>query len=144
MDESNAGTGVLMESAPTVPGLITLASERPVAAVADRLEEVARERGLTVFARIDHHAGAVAAGLEMQEAQVVLVGSPKAGTPIMSAAPLVALELPLRVLIWAGADGRTWVTLTDPDWLGERFSVPPDLIDGIRPLRALVDIARGA
>ena len=144
MDNPNAGPGVLMDTAPTVPGVITLASENAVAAVADRLEEVARERGLTVFARIDHRAGAVDAGLDMQEAQVVLVGNPKAGTPIMSAAPLVALELPLRVLIWAGADGRTWVTFTDPDWLAERYSVPPELVDAIRPLRAVVDIARGA
>jgi uncharacterized protein (DUF302 family) len=143
MDASNAAARGLMESAPTVPGVITLPSEMSVQSVADQLEEVARERGLTVFARIDHRANAIEAGLEMQEAQVVLLGSPKAGTPIMSATPLIALELPLRVLVWAGADGRTWVTFNDPDWLGERFSVPPELLDGIRPLRALVDAARG-
>ena len=133
-----------MQSAPSVPGVITLPTEFSVQTVADRLDEIARKRGLTVFARIDHQAGAAEAGLEMQEAQVLVLGSPKAGTPIMSAAPLMALELPLRVLVWAGADGRTWVSFTDPDWLAERYSVPPELIEGIRPLRTLVDSARGA
>jgi uncharacterized protein (DUF302 family) len=133
-----------MQSAPSVPGVITLPTEFSVQTVADRLDEIARKRGLTVFARIDHQAGAAEAGLEMQEAQVLVLGSPKAGTPIMSGAPLMALELPLRVLVWAGADGRTWVSFTDPDWLGERYSVPPELIEGIRPLRTLVDSARGA
>jgi uncharacterized protein (DUF302 family) len=127
---------------PNAPGLITLPSELAVADVADRLGELARERGLTVFARVDHRAGALEAGLDMQEAQVLFVGNPKAGTPIMSAAPLAAFELPLRVLVWAGADGRTWVTFADPDWLAERYSVPPSLADAIRPLRALVDAAR--
>jgi uncharacterized protein (DUF302 family) len=133
-----------MQSAPSVPGVITLPTEFSVQTVADRLDGIARKRGLTVFARVDHQAGAAEAGLEMQEAQLLLLGSPKAGTPIMSAAPLMALELPLRVLVWAGADGRTWVSFTDPDWLAERYSVPPEVIEGIRPLRALVDSARGA
>ena len=131
-------------TAPSVPGVITLPSELAVQSIADHLAAIAEEHGLTVFARIDHRAGAKSVGLEMQDAQVLIVGSPKGGTAIMSAAPLVALELPLRVLVWAGADGRSWVTYTDPDWLGERYSVPPELIDGIRPLRALVDAARGA
>jgi uncharacterized protein (DUF302 family) len=128
--------------APNAPGLITLAGEGTVADVADRLEAVARERGLTVFARIDHRARARDAGLDMQDAQVLLLGNPKAGTPIMTAAPVAAYELPLRVLVWAAADGRTWLTFTDPDWLAERFTLPPELVDGIRPLRALVDAAR--
>jgi uncharacterized protein (DUF302 family) len=127
---------------PNAPGLITLASERPVAEVIDRLESIAAERGLTVFARIDHRAAAQDVGLDMQDAQVLLLGNPRAGTPIMSAVPVAAYELPLRVLAWEGPDGRTWVTFTDPDWLAERFTVPPSLIDAIRPLRALVDAAR--
>jgi uncharacterized protein (DUF302 family) len=129
--------------APNAPGLITLPSERPVAEVVDRLESIARERGLTVFARIDHRAGAHDVGLEMQDAQVLLLGNPKAGTPIMSAAPVAAYDLPLRVLAWAGTDGRTWVTFTDPDWLADRYTVPPELIDAIRPLEALVREASG-
>ena len=131
-------------TAPSLPGMITVSSAVGVGEFTDRLAALAEDRGLTVFARVDHAAGARAAGLEMQDAQVLLLGSPKAGTPLMQAAPLIAFDLPLRVLAWAGADGRTWVTFHDPDWLGERYSVPPELIDNIRPLRALVDAARSA
>ena len=124
---------------PNAPGVISVAAEGSVADVADRFATIAGDHGLTVFARVDHHAAAAAAGVEMQEAQVVFVGNPKAGTPIMIAAPLVALELPLRVLVWADSDGATWISFTDPDWTAERFGVE---VDGLRPLQNLVDAAR--
>jgi uncharacterized protein (DUF302 family) len=130
-------------TAPTVPGMITLPSGLPVTEVADRLAAVAEERGVNVLARIDHTARAGEIGMDLQDCEVLLVGSPTAGTPLMKAAPLVAFDLPLRILVWAGADGRTWVSFHDPDWLGEHYLVPPALIDSIRPLRALVDAVRG-
>ena len=80
-------------------------------------------------------------GLEMQEAHVLIFGNPKAGTPLMIASPLLALELPLRVLVWQGSDGRTWVSYASSEYLAARYSIPHELIGNIAGIDGVVDSA---
>ena len=80
-------------------------------------------------------------GLEMQEAHVLIFGNPKAGTPLMIASPLGALELPLKVLFWQGSDGHTWVSYTSSDYLAARYSIPHELIGNIAGIDDVVDSA---
>ncbi len=131
-DPSPLAAGGPAGAAPGAPGVVTLPSRHSVAETVDRIEAAVRGRGTTVFARVDHQAGAAAAGLAMHEAVVVLFGSPRAGTPVMTAAPLAALDLPLRVLVWRAPEGTpgagaVWVSWTPPTLLADRYAVPPAL-----------------
>ena len=87
-------------------GMVTKASHRSVEETLDRLENTIRAKGLTIFAIIDHSGEAEKVGLKMQEAKLIIFGSPKAGTPLMIASPLLALDLPLKVLVWMDTDSR--------------------------------------
>ena len=124
-----------------LPGLVTKPSSRSVKATLDRLESIVAERGLTVFARFDHSDAAAAAGLRMPASHVLVFGSPRAGTPLMLANPLIALELPLRVLVWSGAAGDVFVTYADPANLAARYGIPPELVANITGLEAIVATA---
>jgi uncharacterized protein (DUF302 family) len=99
---------------------------------------------LTVFAHIDHGANAQGAGLKMQDAQVLIFGSPKSGTPLMVASPLLALDLPLRALVWQDYIGKVWVSYTDPASLARRYALPDDLVGNIAGIEGVVDSAVGA
>jgi uncharacterized protein (DUF302 family) len=116
-------------------------SPASVEATLSRLEAVVRAKGLSVFARIDHAAGARAAGLAMQEAQVLIFGSPTAGTPLMVARPLVALDLPLRALVWSDSAGRTWVSYNAPGYYLRRYGLPDGIEKNVAGIEGLVDAA---
>jgi uncharacterized protein (DUF302 family) len=103
--------------------LRTLHSKASVEQVVDRLRELIHERGLTLFAEIDHGQNARDAGLEMPETKVLIFGSAKAGTALMLASPDIALELPLRILVREEADGQTAVVYIDPQHLAAAFGV---------------------
>jgi uncharacterized protein (DUF302 family) len=98
-------------------------SEASVEQVVDRLHELIRERGLILFAEIDHARNAREAGLEMPETRVLIFGNAKAGTALMLASPDIALELPLRILVREEADGRTTIAYIDPERLAAVFGV---------------------
>ena len=100
-------------SAPAESGTVTKLSPRPVAATVARLTELVATKGMRLFAVIDQRAEAEQAGLELRETVLVIFGSPAAGTPVMDAAPLAALDLPLKVLIWAD-EGQTKVSYNSP------------------------------
>jgi uncharacterized protein (DUF302 family) len=108
-----------------------------------RLETAVAQRGLTVFARLDFAADAAAVGLSLPPTRLLLFGNPRAGTPLMAATPTAALDLPLKVLIWAGADGTVWVGYNTPAYLGERHAVPAELLANIRAVESLAAIAAG-
>ncbi|HEY2398453.1 MAG TPA: DUF302 domain-containing protein, partial [Solirubrobacteraceae bacterium] len=97
-------------------------SRHPVAATADRLIAALEDRGITVFARIDHAGGARAAGLELPDEELLVFGDPSAGTPLMQDDPQAGYELPLRVLVWQ-AGGDTLVGYRPPAELAERYAV---------------------
>jgi uncharacterized protein (DUF302 family) len=124
------------DSTPGEPGVVTKVSPRSVADTVSRLTQLCAEKGLKVFDVIDQRAAARDVGLELRETTLVLFGSPAAGTPVMAAVPLSALDLPLKVLVWAG-DGQTNVTYYAPDALAARHHLSPDLaarLAGIDPL----------
>lgn len=122
-------------------GLVTRPSSRSVKATLQRLEATVGKRGLTVFARFDHSDAAAAAGLPMPASHVLVFGSPRAGTPLMLANPLIALELPLRVLVWADTAGDVYVTYPDPAHLAARYGIGPALVPNIAALDAIVAAA---
>jgi uncharacterized protein (DUF302 family) len=120
------------------PGVITKLSPRPVADTVSRLQELIRAKGLKLFAVIDQRAEAHSAGLDMPDATLVIFGSPAAGTPVMVAAPLSALDLPLKVLIWAD-EGQVKVSYYAPEELGRRHGLSPDLIGKLAGIGPLTD-----
>jgi uncharacterized protein (DUF302 family) len=121
--------------------MISRSSRYSVDETMRKIEEVVRGKGLTVFARIDHRAGAREVSLDMQDEQVLIFGNPRAGTPLMVARPLVGIDLPLRVLVWRDSDGRVWVSYQDSAFVAKRFALPGGLEKNIAGAAALVDAA---
>ncbi|MGA7504689.1 MAG: DUF302 domain-containing protein [Candidatus Sulfotelmatobacter sp.] len=103
-----------------------------------RLESVLAQRGVQVFACIDHSGEAEKAGLKMPPTRLLIFGNPKGGTPLMLAAPTLAIDLPLKALIAEDKDGKTQVTYNSPEYLQQRHGVPQDLIKNISVVGALV------
>jgi uncharacterized protein (DUF302 family) len=104
-------------------GLTTLASQHSVKATIDRLESAAKAKGLTIFARIDHAAGATSVGLPLRPTELFIFGNARGGTPLMQLAQTVGIDLPLKVLAWEDAAGKTWLSYNEPAWLAERHGV---------------------
>lgn len=105
------------------PGLITLPSSHGPKDTMDRLEAAVNARGMTVFARIDHAAGAAAAGLSLRPTEILIFGNAKAGTPLMQSVQVIGLDLPLRALVWQDASGATWLSYNDPVWLAQQHGL---------------------
>src|ERR1700689_3576625 len=135
--------GVAMNAVSTVAGLRILPTRHSVADALSRLESLAKARGLTVFARIDFSGDAARSGLTMRPTGLVLLGSPKAGTPLMVANPTVAIDLPLKVLAWEDAQGKTWMAYNEPEYLQARHHFPNELVKNIAALGALAASAAG-
>ncbi|MGO9996060.1 MAG: DUF302 domain-containing protein [Steroidobacteraceae bacterium] len=127
-----------------IEGFRTVPAHRTVIDAAMGIEALARARGLTVFARIDFSGDASRAGLTLQPMQLVIFGNPKAGTPLLAAAPTVGIDLPLKVLIWEDTEGRTWFGYNDAGYLQRRHHFPAELIKNIIALGALVEAAAAA
>jgi uncharacterized protein (DUF302 family) len=119
-------------------GIVTKLSLRPVAGTVERLTDLITAKGLKLFAVIDQAAEARQIGLELRETTLVIFGSPAAGTPVMAASPLAALDLPLKVLIWDDA-GQTKVSYNSPDWLAARHDLREDLAANLAGIDALTD-----
>ena len=118
--------------------ITTKVSPRSVTATVSRLTGILSAKGLKVFAVIDQAAEARQAGLELRETVLVLFGSPAAGTPVMAAVPLSALDLPLKVLIWADG-GQTKVTYYGPAALAARYDLSPELAARLAAIDPLTD-----
>jgi uncharacterized protein (DUF302 family) len=110
----------------TTEGLVTLHSSRGPKETMKRLEAEITARGMTVFAHIDHAAGAVAAGLPMRPTDLLIFGNARAGTPLMQSAQTIGIDLPLKALIWQDEAGDTWVSYKDPAWLARRHGLSAD------------------
>jgi len=124
------------ERAGSDAGVITKLSQRSVGDTVSRFREMIADKGMTLFAAIDQRAAASQAGLDLRETVLVVFGSPAAGTLVMQAAPMAALDLPLKVLIWDDS-GQTKVTYYSPSTLASRHHLGPDLeakLAGIDPL----------
>jgi uncharacterized protein (DUF302 family) len=112
-------------------GLVQVASRYSVGETVRRLEAAFVEKGMQVFAVIDHSGEAEKVGLKMRPTKVVIFGSPKGGTPLMVAAPSLAIDLPLKALVAEDAEGKVSVTYNSPEYLKERHGVPEELIKNL-------------
>jgi uncharacterized protein (DUF302 family) len=122
-------------------GLIRIASPYSVPDTLKRLQTLLESKGLKIFAMIDHSGEAAKVGLEMHPTQVLLFGSPKAGTPVMLAAPSVAIDLPLKALVAEDDQGKAWITYNDPEYLAKRHNIPADLVKNLAGAGALLQKA---
>ena len=125
----------------SVEGIVTRSSPLSVEQTLERLEEIIRSRNLTLFANIDHSGGARRVGLTMQEAHVLIFGNPKGGTPLMIASPLLALDLPLKVLVWQSADHQVWVSTNSVTYLRDRYTIPQELVGNIAVVDTIIQQA---
>jgi uncharacterized protein (DUF302 family) len=120
-------------------GMIHLASRYSVSETLARLESLLRTKGLAIFCRIDHSGEAEKAGLKMNPTQLVIFGSPKAGTPLMVASPTLAIDLPLKALVWEDAAGKVWVSYNSPEYLKTRHNIANDLLTNISGVGLLLE-----
>lgn len=104
-------------------GLITMASNFGAKETMDRLEAEVRAKGMTVFARVDHAAGAAGVGMPLRATEVLIFGSARAGTPLMQAQQSIGIDLPLKALVYEDASGKASLAYNDPGWLAERHGV---------------------
>ena len=112
-------------------GIQTLVSRYSVDETVTRLQTLLKDKGVKLFCLVDHSGEALAAGLQMPPTKLLIFGSPKAGTPLMLAAPTVALDLPLRILVSQAADGKVLLLWNDPAWMQQRHGFPKELMANV-------------
>jgi uncharacterized protein (DUF302 family) len=130
-----------MSTHAAVAGLRILPTLHSVADVLNRVQTLARARGLTIFAQIDFSGDAERSGLALRPTGLVILGNPKGGTPLMAAAPTAAIDLPLKVLAWEDEDGKIWVAYNEPEYVQARHGFPADLVKNIAALGGLAAAA---
>jgi len=125
-------------------GLTTIASRSGPKETMDRLEAEIRAKGMTVFARIDHAAGAAEAGLELRPTELIIFGNARGGTPLMEASQTAGIDLPLKALVWQDPAGKTWLSYNEPSWIVQRhgLGVRAEIVD--KMAAALSAISRKA
>jgi uncharacterized protein (DUF302 family) len=106
-----------------VDGLITTQSSFDPEVTLQKLEAILHAKGLTVFAKVDHAAGAAGVGLPLRPTTLVIFGNAKGGTPLMQAAQTSGIDLPLKALVWQDAAGKTWLSYNDPAWIAKRHGL---------------------
>src|SRR5713101_8223852 len=119
-------------------GLVTLASKFSVKETLDRLETDLKAKGITVFAGIDHAAGAASVAMPLRATELLIFGNPKAGTPLMQSNQTIGIDLPLKILGWQDAGGKVWLTYDDPSWLAQRHRLSPDTDRSINALATVL------
>jgi uncharacterized protein (DUF302 family) len=119
-------------------GLITLKSSRGPKETMDRLVAELQAKGLTIFARVDHAAGAREAGLELRPTELVIFGNAKGGTPLMQANQAIGIDLPLKALVWQDASRDTWLSYNDPAWLAQRHGVGNEVEAPVKAMTAML------
>jgi uncharacterized protein (DUF302 family) len=125
-------------------GLITVASSHGPKDTMARLEAEVKAKGATVFAHVDHAAGAQAAGLPLRPTDLLIFGNAKGGTPLMQAAQTIGIDLPLKVLVWQDAGGATWLSYNDPAWLARRHALPAATEATVKALTAMLKAVTAA
>ena len=124
-------------------GIIDVASQHSVDDTVERLRGILAAKGVTLFALVDHSGEAAKVGMKMRPTKLLIFGSPKAGTPVMLAAPSSAIDLPLKILVWEDETGKAWVSYNAPAYLQNRHDVPADLVPNLGVVEALAAKAAG-
>ena len=118
-------------------GIISILSSHSVDETLEKLKGILQAKGVTLFALVDHSGEAEKVGMKMRPTKLLIFGSPKAGTPLMLAAPSSAIDLPLKILIWEDAQGKVWISYNSPDYLKERHGLPQELVQNIAVVETL-------
>lgn len=118
-------------------GIIDAPSNHSVDQTVERLKGILQAKGVALFALVDHSGEAEKAGMKMPPTKLLIFGSPKAGTPLMLAAPSIAIDLPLKILVWEDAQAHVWVSYNRPGYLQERHNLPPELLQNIAVVETL-------
>jgi uncharacterized protein (DUF302 family) len=122
-------------------GIVTLPGKHSVDQTVEKIEETLRAKGVKLFAVIDHSGEAQRAGLQLRNTKLLIFGNPKAGTPLMVAAPSSAIDLPLKILVWEDDTGRVQISYNSPGYLQARHVLPPELVPNIALVAALAAAA---
>jgi uncharacterized protein (DUF302 family) len=134
MMASNSSTRVSVEKD---EGIVTIPSNHSVDETVDRLKSILQSKGIMIFTLVDHSGEAAKVGLKMPPTKLLIFGSPKAGTPLMLAAPSIAIDLPLKILVSQSSQGKVWVSYNSPEYLKERHGLPDDLLQNIAVVKTL-------
>lgn len=118
-------------------GIIDVASRHAVDETVGRLRGILAAKEVTLFVVVDHSGEAAKVGIPMRPTKLLIFGSPKAGTPVMMAAPSIAIDLPLKILVWEDAGGKTWISYNAPEYLRARHNVPEELMPSLAVVEAL-------
>jgi uncharacterized protein (DUF302 family) len=118
-------------------GIVSISSKHTVDATVEKLEAILQNRGVKLFALVDHSGEAERAGMQMRPTKLLIFGSPKAGTPLMIAAPSVAIDLPLKILVWEDAQGKVQVSYNSLSWLQARHHLPAELVSNVAVVETL-------
>src|SRR5262244_4452339 len=118
-------------------GIIDVTSNHSVDETVDKLKGILQAKGVAVFAVVDHSGEAEKVGITMRPTKLLIFGSPKAGTPLMLAAPSIAIDLPLKLLVWEDAQDKVWITYNSPDYFRERHNLPQELLGNLAVVEAL-------
>jgi uncharacterized protein (DUF302 family) len=118
-------------------GIVEIPSNYPFEQTVERLKGILEAKGVTLFALVDHSGEAEKAGMDMPPTKLLIFGSPRAGTPVMVAAPSIAIDLPLKILVREDSQGMTWISYNSPAYFRERHDVPPELVQNIAVVETL-------
>ena len=121
----------------TNKGIIDRPSNHSVEQTVDRLKNILQSKGVTLFALVDHSGEAEKVGMKMRPTKLLIFGSPKAGTPLMLAAPSIAIDLPLKILVWEDSQGKVWISYNSPEYLRERHGLPQELLQNVAVVETL-------
>jgi uncharacterized protein (DUF302 family) len=124
-----------------INGMVDIQSRYSVLETIDRLQSLLKEKGINIFCLIDHSGEAEKGGLQMRPTQLLIFGSPKGGTPVMVAAPSVAIDLPLKALAWQDEEGKVWLSYNSAEYLQQRHGFPMELMKNVAVIGALVQKA---
>ena len=118
-------------------GIVDIPSAHSVDETVEKLKGILQAGGATLFALVDHSGEAEKIGMKMRPTKLLIFGSPKAGTPLMLASPTVAIDLPLKLLVWEDEQGKTWISFNSPDYLKDRHNLPAHLLPNIAVVETL-------
>src|SRR6201997_5025349 len=118
-------------------GIVDKPSSHSVDETVEKLKNILQAKGVMLFALVDHSGEAEKVGMKMRPTKLLIFGSPKAGTPLMLAAPSVAIDLPLKILVWEDAQGKVWISYNSPEYLKERHGLPQELLQNIAVVETL-------